>query len=151
MKKGSITALLLAAAIGCVPLAAHADEVQNFTPEMLTVTQDSADKTVSVAVSYVVEAIDISNATISLEPEEFIYSGEPNEPALTVTMKINDETVTLVKDQDYTVTYRNNVNPSTKDNPSLVEITGIGYYTGTASAAFTVREQEKESSSSQSA
>ena len=40
----------------------------------------------------------------------------------------------LVKDTDYTVTYRNNVNIGA----AVVDITGIGNYKGLKSAAFTV-------------
>lgn len=49
-----------------------------------------------------------------------------------VTVKLNGQT--LVKDTDYTVEYKNNVNAGT----ATVVITGIGRYAGTQSLSFTI-------------
>lgn len=45
----------------------------------------------------------------------------------------------LVYNQDYSISYRNNVNATTADNPATVVITGKGDYTGTISKTFTIK------------
>ena len=62
--------------------------------------------------------------------EDQTYTGEAIEPALTVK---NGETA-LTADTDYTAEYSDNINAGT----ATVTITGIGIYTGTAQATFTI-------------
>lgn len=62
--------------------------------------------------------------------EDQTYTGEAIEPALTVK---NGDTV-LTADTDYTAEYSGNINAGT----ATVTITGIGIYTGTAQATFTI-------------
>lgn len=76
----------------------------------------------------------ISKATVSLSTTSYTYSGSAKKPSPTV--KYNG--VTLVKDTDYTVKYSNNVNKGT----GKVTITGIGEYTGTKTATFTIKAKK---------
>ncbi len=74
--------------------------------------------------------IDISQAAIAAIPAQ-TYTGRAIEPALTVTY----DGATLVAGNDYTVTYRDNVNVG---NKAKVTVTGTGDFTGTASATFRI-------------
>ena len=58
------------------------------------------------------------------------YTGNAITPGITV----KNGSKTLVKDTDYTVTYKNNTEPGT----ASVTITGIGNYTGTKTVNFTI-------------
>ncbi|MCB6992620.1 hypothetical protein LI177_03850, partial [bacterium 210820-DFI.6.37] len=59
------------------------------------------------------------------------YTGKAFTPAVTV----KDGETTLVKDTDYTVSYKNNTNAGT----ATVTVTGTGNYTGTKKATFTIK------------
>ena len=60
------------------------------------------------------------------------YTGEPLTPAVTVT----DGNAILVKDQDYEVSYSDNVNVG--ENTAKVTITGKGNYTGSVDKTFSI-------------
>ncbi len=81
-------------------------------------------------VTFEITAADIAKATLSGIDKNYPYTGSAitPEPQLVLNGK------TLVKDTDFTVTYRNNINLGA----AVVEINGIGNYTGTKSTAFTV-------------
>ncbi|HET6350654.1 MAG TPA: metallophosphoesterase [Coriobacteriia bacterium] len=74
-------------------------------------------------------ATDISGVTVAAIPNQ-TYTGSPITPGLTVTLG----STTLVKDADYTVSYSNNVNAGT----ATVTITGVGSFSGTKQATFTI-------------
>lgn len=59
------------------------------------------------------------------------YSGQPQTPEVTI---IDTNGNTLVKDQDYTISYTNNVNAG----EGTATITGIGNYTGTITKTFAI-------------
>ena len=61
---------------------------------------------------------------------EKTYTGKEIKPVPTVTVG----SITLVKDTDYTVSYKNNTNVGT----ATVTITGTGKYVGTATKTFTI-------------
>ncbi len=69
----------------------------------------------------------------------FTHTGEPIEPGdkLTLTYKSSDmsTTQTLVENQDYTLSYSDNVNTG---NKAKITVTGIGSYTGTQTITFTI-------------
>jgi len=67
-------------------------------------------------------------------PTSYTYTGNPITPEIT-SVTYNPETITLLKDTDYTISYANNIN---KGTTGTVTITGIGNYTGTASRYFTI-------------
>ena len=60
------------------------------------------------------------------------YTGEPLTPAVRVT----DGDAILVKDQDYEVSYSDNVNVG--ENTAKVTITGKGNYTGSVDKTFSI-------------
>ncbi|MBR2776584.1 MAG: InlB B-repeat-containing protein, partial [Prevotella sp.] len=80
--------------------------------------------------------------TITLDPTEFTYTGEPCEP--TVTVKLNDANGTLlVEGTDYTVSYLDNVNAGT----ATAVITGTGsnpqdydHWYGVVTEPFTINK-----------
>ena len=76
--------------------------------------------------------------------ENFHYSkGEEHEPeVLTITLKINGETVTLHNGTDFYVTYEDNINAGL--NTAAVVINFIGNYTGTARVFFSIKSSENE-------
>ncbi len=78
---------------------------------------------------------DISSGTITFN-EEYIYNGEPITPIPTLVV---NGTV-LVADRDYTITYTNNTNQGT----ARLTLTGIGNYTGTKSANYTIKKANFE-------
>ena len=76
------------------------------------------------------QPIDITGATLTLESVSSVYTGIPITPACEVML--NDQR--LVADIDYIITCTDNVNVGT----AKVIATGIGNYTGTVVATFTI-------------
>ena len=70
----------------------------------------------------------------AIPAEYFVYSGTAKEPAVVV----KDGEQTLTKDQDYTVSYSNNVNAG--DNTAVATVTGIGNYSGEKKLNFTINK-----------
>ena len=73
---------------------------------------------------------DISNATITLEKDSYVYDGIAKTPAVTVTL--NGKTLTL--NTDYTVAYTNNINVGT----AKATVTGKGNYKGSVTKTFSI-------------
>ena len=69
-------------------------------------------------------------AVVTLATTSYTYDGKVKSPAVTVTLG----DVTLVKDTDYTVAYKNNTAAGT----ATVTITGINDYVGSVSKTFTI-------------
>lgn len=84
----------------------------------------------SATVTFEIVEVDISAAIVSGFEKNYEYTGSAIAPDITVSLRGK----TLVKNTDYTVTYRNNVNIGA----AVVDITGIGNYKGLKSAAFMV-------------
>ena len=74
----------------------------------------------------------IKNMTLAYTQKQ--YTGKALKPAVTVTAVLDGNTIKLTKGKDYSVTYSNNVNVG----KATVEITGIGYFTGTLSKTFKI-------------
>ncbi len=80
--------------------------------------------------------IELKGTDVWMDSTEFAYTGSPIEPAVTVTV----EGKTLVKDRDYRVSYKNNVQPGT----ATLTVMGKGTasetvgYTGTVEMNFTI-------------
>lgn len=87
-----------------------------------------------IAIAKEVTKTDISSAKIAFEnnQSEYPYTGQEVKPAITVAY--GDKTLT--QDTDYTVSYENN----TQAGEAKVIVTGIGGYSGTAEAAFTISQ-----------
>ena len=77
--------------------------------------------------------IDISTATVTLSQTEYTYDGTYHRPEVTVVL--NEET--LVEDYDYTTLYTGNQKAGT----AKITITGIGEYSGTTVATFTIKRK----------
>ena len=74
----------------------------------------------------------MANARFSIAPA--YYTGSEVTPEVTVTHSGK----TLVKDRDFTVTYHNNIEPSSYYNSPWVGIDGIGNYQGYVTKSFTI-------------
>ena len=74
----------------------------------------------------------MANARFSVAPA--YYTGSEVTPEVTVTHSGK----TLVKDRDFTVTYHNNIEPSSYYNSPWVGIDGIGNYQGYVTKSFTI-------------
>lgn len=74
--------------------------------------------------------MDITNLVFYLGRDNFIYSGEPNEPEV----EIKNGYLYLTKNVDYTVKYENNINAGT----GLAIVTGIDEYEGTKTLEFNI-------------
>ena len=77
------------------------------------------------------DAIDISDATITLSKSTYTYSGKACKPTVSVTL----DDIVLSK-EDYKIAYKNNTNAG----KATVTVTGLGNYTGTVSKKFTIKK-----------
>ncbi len=73
----------------------------------------------------------LEEAQVILSQTEYVYDGTAKEPTVTVTL--GD---TALTDEDYSLTYENNVNAGT----AKVTVAGKGDYTGSVSAEFTIKK-----------
>lgn len=78
----------------------------------------------------------ISKGTASTKYASYPYTGKNRQPAMTLV--VNSKT--LVKDRDYTLTYKNNKNVGT----ATITAHGIGNYTGTKSCTFKIVSKQQE-------
>ena len=72
----------------------------------------------------------IKSSSIELETLSYTYDGTEKKPRATIM----DGNIVLTENQDYTITYKNNINKGT----ATVIVTGIGNYTGTVNENFTI-------------
>lgn len=87
----------------------------NYVPGTLTVTQR-----------------DLSSATVTLDKEKYVYTGQPIIPEVTVEL----DGKSLVNETDYVLNCSNNTNPGT----ASLSITGKGNYTGSVDTTFVVEK-----------
>lgn len=80
--------------------------------------------------------VDITGASVTVAEGTYTYTGEAIEPEVTVTLDGEE----LVKGTDYTVDYANNTNAGT----ATATVTGMGNYTGTAAATFSIGKATPE-------
>ena len=80
---------------------------------------------------------DISDADVTLDADEYTYTGSEITPTVTV---VAANGTTLTEGTDYTVAYADNTEVGT----ATVTITGAGSYTGTVAATFTIVEATTE-------
>lgn len=76
--------------------------------------------------------IDLSSAEVILPEDSYDYTGEAIEPVPTVSLN----GVTLIPDENYTVSYTNNIEAGT----AAVTIKGKNNFGGTAAAGFTIEK-----------
>ena len=99
-------------------------------------TANEGQKTLTVTLN--VTAPSLASATITLEPTDYVYTGNAYTPKV-ISVKLGD--TTLTEGTDFTVSYKNNKNAGTGE----VIITGVdGRYSGTATATFTIAECQHE-------
>lgn len=101
---------------------------------MITVT-GKGNYTGNATVAFVITQKDISNCSIS-SIETQSYTGLEICPSVSVS----DGLIMLVENQDYTVAYENNINPTTADSKARVIVTGIGNYKGELEASFDIEK-----------
>ncbi|RGI22341.1 hypothetical protein DXC28_11780 [Ruminococcus sp. OM08-9BH] len=116
---------------------------------LLYISQKAADETGSVSFRYMLresyespvpkvfgeQLKDIANTKITLSKTSYAYDGKAKTPVVTVM----DDDYLLQENEDYTITYSDNIKVGT----ATVMITGIGRYTGTVSASFTIQQVKK--------
>ncbi|MCR5796579.1 MAG: leucine-rich repeat domain-containing protein, partial [Eubacterium sp.] len=83
-------------------------------------------------VPYEITPISIEDADFSLNNSVYTYDGSRKLP----TVKVVCGGKELVKDQDYSVEYVDNINPGT----AKVQVVGIGVYSGAVELSFTILE-----------
>ena len=96
---------------------------------------NSISKTVEITVtegSSANSTVSVSYCTVLLSSSSYTYNGRAKTPSVSVRYKGR----TLVKNRDYTVAYRNNVNAGT----ATVTITGKGSFTGSVKKTFRIRK-----------
>lgn len=67
-----------------------------------------------------------------------VYNGKPYEPNVNVSIFNGKKRVTLKKDRDYKLTYKDNINASTDTKQPSVTVTGTGKYKGSISKSFSI-------------
>ena len=116
---------------------------------LLYISQKAADETGCVSFRYMLresyespvpkvfgeQLKDIANTKITLSKTSYAYDGKAKTPVVTVM----DDDYLLQENEDYTITYSDNIKVGT----ATVMITGIGRYTGTVSASFTIQQVKK--------
>ena len=87
-------------------------------------------------------AVDLSDAQIAPIDSQ-LYTGDALEPAISVSLNGQD----LVLGTDYTVSFLGNVNVG---DVATVTVNGMGNYTGTATATFTILPRSLNEANAQS-
>ena len=113
------------------------DSTQAFQEAVLTVnavSENYEDTTFEVHIS-ILDRYPISNALITFEEGEWVYTGSAHTPAFTVTY----EGTVLTEGTDYTIeSWTDNINASTDTTKACVTIAGTGDYGGTKTESFII-------------
>ena len=96
----------------------------------VTITAQINDKTATFEMTVCKPKIDISTLNVQVAQSNVVYLGRPISRGIT----IKDGEYTLVRDTDYTVEYKNNVNVGT----ASIILTGKGNYTGIVTKTFKI-------------
>ena len=79
--------------------------------------------------------MELADCSVTISKTAYTYTGKTIRPAVTVTCKkLDGTTITLKKDTDYTVTYKNNK----MSGKATVVVKGKGDYTGSVSRTITI-------------
>lgn len=95
----------------------------------------SGERTVYMRIYDALETVPVNKLSISLEYEKTNYTGDACRPTVSVRIKKNGKFTDLIKDEDYTVTYDNNILPGKAS--VMIEGKGNGY-AGTVVKNFTI-------------
>ncbi len=90
----------------------------------------------TLTTTFKINRLKLSTATAVLSQTTMKYTGKALKPGVTVKIKVDGKTVTLVNGTDYTVTYANNVKVGT----ATVTVKGKGNYTGTITLTFKIKK-----------
>ena len=90
----------------------------------------------TLTTTFKINRLKLSTATAVLSQTTMKYTGKALKPGVTVKIKVDGKTVTLVKGTDFTVTYANNVKVGT----ATVTVKGKGNYTGTITLTFKIKK-----------
>lgn len=90
--------------------------------------------TVEDVVALNVVARNLGDVGVISTPSDSVYSGSPQTPPVSVTANIEGESILLVENTDYTISYENNTNAGV----ATVKATGMGNYTGEVSTTFNI-------------
>ncbi len=83
-------------------------------------------------VSFEISRADISGASVVVDPEEYVYTGQPIKPTnITVTVGSN----VLVEGTDYEITYPSDI---TSAGSKTIVITGIGNFEGSLNSSYVI-------------
>lgn len=94
------------------------------------------DYTGNITKKFAIEAISLSDATVTLDTTSYTYDGTAKTPV--VTVKHGNKV--LANGTDYTVTYSDNTNVGT----ATVTVSGMGIYKGTITKEFAIKEPENK-------
>lgn len=96
----------------------------------------------SKTLTYKITPIDISkntstakDFTATIKQSSFAYTGKYIKPIVTVKGTVSNKSITLSKENDYSIKYSNYKNPGT----AKITVTGKGNYTGEIYLTFTIR------------
>lgn len=107
----------------------YKDNVDPGTASIVITGKPERGYTGSVTVNFTIAKANVRDLSISAISDR-TYTGKELKPSVTV----KNGSVKLVKDTDYTVTYKNNTNPGT----ATVTVKGIGNYTGSKRVKFKI-------------
>lgn len=111
---------------------------QKIGKTLITLSTKIGEKTVTEQISVSVNPISISGSTVTLSENSFDYTGADIKPSVKVVLG----NVELIENQDYTLSYSDNINPGN----ASVTITGVGNYGSSKIVNFTIKDKKKESS-----
>jgi len=89
----------------------------------------------STTSTYTIDKADIAGATVTLSQASYKYDGKAKEPDIPTATFGNR---TIYKGVDYTISYKNNIDPGT----ATVVLTGMRNFTGTKEVAFQITGNE---------
>jgi len=96
----------------------------------------NSNSTDDLSLDFVIQKFDLVNATITLDSNQFKYTGNEIQPTIIVTA--NNET--LIFGTDYEISFENNVNIGT----ASANISGLNNYSGTVTKEFEILPQQVE-------
>lgn len=115
------------------PQVEYIDNINSGTGKVkITVEGDIAG---TVTKEFTITPADISNRYVSLSQDNFIYTGNECKPVAAITG--------LSEGIDFTVSYKNNINPGKGE----IIITGMGNYTGSVMKYFTITKPSDQAQS----
>lgn len=88
----------------------------------------------TVTCSYTIAKRSLSKFSATLSTSTYTANGKAKKPAVTVKGRMGGKNVTLKKDRDFTVSYKNNVKPGT----ATVTVTGKGNFSGSKKLTFRI-------------